>query len=719
MPKNTVDIIKQAKDFFTLASDAERENRKSALDDIEFSLLGKQWEQSDIDRRKSRGKPCLTINKLVAYVHQVVNNSRQNKPSISVKPVDDNADPETAEIYTGLIRNIESTSKADLAYDTAVLHAVAGGYGYIRVNVDYAHDDTFDKDIKIDRVANQFAVFGDPHSMAADSSDWNECMIVDRITKSEFKAKYKKDSAEGWEDSDGYTGFDADWLDEDGILIAEYWVREEVAKTIFLLNEGSVVDAEVYAEQSDYYEAIGAQKVDERQTRSWKVKQFIVTGSEVLEENEWAGKYIPIVPVYGDEIIVAGKRYFKSLIRDAKDPQRIFNYWRTKTTELVALAPNAPWVGKEGAFSVDSHKWATANIEDHAFLQYKGNDAPQRQAFAGVPAGALQEAMNASDDIKTVLNMHDPSMGAESNETSGRAIMARQRQGEIGNFHFVDNLSRAIRHVGQIVIDLIPHVYTGDRIVRILGEDGKEAENVRIGEEAQQIKGDNGELTRVYDLSVGKYDVVVSAGPSFATKREEAATQMTEFIRSYPAAAPLISDLLAKNLDWPGAEEMAKRFKAMLPPQVQEAENGDQPPPEIMQLQQQLEQTQAEAQQIIQQLQQQIQEVSQKAQATTADKTLEIEKLKIDAFNAETNRLKVVQTGMTPEQVRAVVAEAVQGVSAVPEPSIEQQAQPKPHSKVSRAVKLDDGSWQVYTEYLDHQPQEQAENNEEEQMING
>lgn len=711
MPKTATDIIDQAKDFYTLASDAERDNRKAALDDIEFALLGKQWEQADIDRRQSRGKPCLTINKLIAYVHQVVNSSRQNKPAITVRPVDDNADPETAEIYTGLIRNIEATSRADLAYDMAVLHAVSGGYGYIRVNVDYAHDDSFDKDIKIDRVANQFAIFGDPHSMAADSSDWNQCMIVDRMTKAEFKAKYKKDSVEGWEDSDGYTGLDANWHDEDGILIAEYWVREEVARNICLLNDGSIVDSKVYSEQTEYYDALGLQKVDERQTRSWEVKQYIITGAEVLEENEWAGKYIPIVPVYGDEIIVSGKRYFKSLIRDAKDPQRIFNYWRTKTTELVALAPNAPWVGKEGAFAADSHKWATANIEDHAFLQYKGNDPPQRQAFAGIPAGALQEAMNASDDIKTVLNMHDPSMGAESNETSGRAIVARQRQGEIGNFHFVDNLSRAIRHVGQIVIDLIPHVYTGERIVRILGEDGKEVENVRIGE-AQQTEDENGELMRVYDLSVGKYDVVVNAGPSFATRREEAAMQMTEFIRSYPEAAPLIADLLAKNLDWPGADEMAKRFKAMLPPQIQQAENGDQPPPEVMQLQQQLEQTQAEAQQVIQQLQQQIQEVSTQAQAATADKTLEIEKLKIDAFNAETNRLKVVQTGMTPEQVQAVVAEAVQGVAPVPEPE-----PPKPRGKVSRAVKLDDGSWQVYTEYLD--PTEQPIDDNQQEQLNG
>ena len=307
-----------------------------------------------------------------------------------------------------------------------------------------------------------------------------------------------------------------------------------------------------------------------RQAASHKVTQRIVSGAAVLETVDWAGRFIPIVPVYGEELMVDGRRRLRSLVRDAKDPQRMFNYWRTTSTELVALAPKAPFIGRKGAFDTDSDKWATANVKSHAYIEYDGPEPPMRQGFAGVPAGALQEAMNASDDMKAIMGLHDASLGARSNETSGRAIMARQREGDTSTFHYIDNLSRSIRHAGRILLDLIPKVYATARVVRVLGPDGA-AQNIGVApggqspaQGAEQLKA----IGRIHDLGAGRYDLTVRSGPSFTSRREEAANQMIELIRAYPGAAPVIGDLLARNLDWPGADEIAGRLAALLPPQV-------------------------------------------------------------------------------------------------------------------------------------------------------
>jgi hypothetical protein len=289
---------------------------------------------------------------------------------------------------------------------------------------------------------------------------------------------------------------------------------------------------DIYVANRLLLDAMGVTVLGERETASHKVTQRLLTGAEVLQTNNWAGRYIPLVPVYGEEINVEGKRHLRSLVRDAKDPQRMFNYWRTTSTELVALAPKAPFIGPKGAFATDAAKWETANTDTHAYIEYDGMMPPQRQSFAGVPAGALQEALNASDDIKAIIGMFDASLGARSNETSGRAILARQREGDVSTFHFIDNLRRAIEHGGRILIDLIPKVYSGERIVRVLGQDGV-ASLIQLGRPTMQTAA-NGQspqdpagssLSRIFDLSVGKYDLTVETGPSFTTKREEAASQ--------------------------------------------------------------------------------------------------------------------------------------------------------------------------------------------------
>ena len=607
-------LLKQAREMFDKCKEAENDNREMALEDIKFAKLGEQWPDKIVAARQKEQRPCLTINKMPAFIRQVVNDARQNKPSIKVRPCDSSGDPETAEIINGLIRNIEYTSNADVAYDTAIECAVTGGFGYVRVGLDYAYDDAFEMDLTIERVINPFSVYGDPNSTAADGSDWDVAFIIDRLPKAEFKRKYKG-KAETDFDSSAWEDAGTDWIDDETVTVAEWWQREEVERAIVKLSNGHVVGKDELESDPDLQLAlsVGAITIQgERLAKSYKVTQTIMSGVDILEKNDWPGRYIPIVPVYGDEFAVEGKRYYRSLINQAKDAQRMFNYWRTTSTELVALAPRVPFIGPKGAFDSDD-RWNSANTSSHSYLEYDGPQAPMRQPLDVGPAGgALQEALNAADDMKAIIGMYDASLGARSNETSGKAIMARQREGDVSTFHFIDNLSRAIRALGRILIDLIPHVYDGPRVVRVIGEDGKEdIKQVNQESEAKDKKGqpvtdEMGQaVMAMHDLTAGKYDLTVTTGPSFTTRREEAAAQMTEAGRAYPAIAPVLLPHLAKNLDWPGADEIAEKLEKLDPT------NQPQIPPE---LQAQMEQ----GKQMIEQLTQENAQLKQDQQAEMA-----------------------------------------------------------------------------------------------------
>jgi hypothetical protein len=642
------DLIKDAKEAFQRASEAENKNRNNWLDDMRFARLGEQWPDAVKRQRELDGRPCLTINRLPAFIRQVTNDARQNSPSIKCHPVGDGADKDTADVLNGLIRNIEYTSNADVAYDTALDHAVTGGFGYFRISTDYADDDAFDQDIRIEAIHNPLTVYGDEECLGADSADWNKAFVTDLYSKEAFKKKWPGATETDFEANS--KDKDVNWFRDGFVRVAEWWAREEVEATLLRLSNSMIMFEPEFKKIKDLLDVQGITVIGTRPTKTKKVTQRIITGAETLETNKWAGKYIPIVPVYGDSIIIDGERHLISLVRFAKDPQQMVNFWRTASTELVALAPKAPFIGPRGAFNSDAEKWATANNVSHAYIEYDpvGNaPPPQRQPFAGPPAGAIQESLNASDDMKAIMGIFDASLGAQGNETSGRAIMARQREGDVSTFNYIDNLSRAIRHAGRIIVDLIPKVYNTERMIRVIHEDGSN-EHVQISPNAQpqpqeemqeEIEG----ITKVYNLTTGKYDVTCESGPSYTTKREEASNQMIEFIRAYPAAAQVVGDLLAKNLDWPGAEEIAERMKALLPPQLQGQD------PKL-----------AQAQQAIQQLQQALGQLK-------SEKDLESAKLRIDAYNAETNRIKAVGVGMQPQDVQMLVMQTLQQVLASPD----------------------------------------------------
>lgn len=646
------DTLADAKEAFKRASEAEADQREDMLDDLKFARLGEQWHETDRKNRERDGRPCLTINRMPSFIKQVTNDARQNRPSIKTHPVGNGADRETSDILDGLIRNIEYQSNAEVAYDTALDFAASCGIGYILVRADYATDDSWDLDLVIERVANPFSVYGDPSSTAADSGDWNDAFVTQMLRASEFKRRFPGASEASWK---GDKDQDSElWWETDSIRLAERWKREQVATKLLKLSSGALMMLPEFEKVKELLQAQAITVEGERDTKTWKVTQQIMTGAEVLEENPWRGKYIPVIPVYGEEVNVEGKRRFLSLVRFAKDAQRMYNYWRTSATEMVALAPRTPFIGPEGAFETDSDKWATANTQSHPFIQFDGAVPPQRQPFSGVPAGDLQMALSASDDMKDVMGIHDASLGVRSNETSGRAIMARQREGDVSTYNFIDNLSRAIKHTGRILVDLIPKHYDVPRIVRCIKEDGTNYQ-VPINQPAIQQPVQQGQppqyqaspeeiqgVTKVFDLTAGKYDVTCEAGPSFTTRREEAAFQMTELVRAFPQVFPIIGDLLAKNLDWPNADEVSERLKAMLPPQAQ-GQN-----PQVMQMQQGM-----------QQMQQQIAQMDQALKDKSADHAIDQEKNQIarekvgvDKVKAEADLLKT-KMEMAQQQLQA------------------------------------------------------------------
>lgn len=578
-------ILEEARKRFKLANEAERENRKHALDDLKF-IAGEQWPEA---ARKARGdRPCLTINRMPSFVRQVVNEQRKIRPAIDVIPADSRAAKATSDVIQGLIRHIERNSRSQVAYDNAFEYAVSCGIGHFRVTTRYCDDDGLDQEIAIERIENPFTVYRDPMAKEPDHSDDRFTFVTDFVDPEAFEDKYgfrpSKLSEVG--QGDGVP----DWFDGEDVRVAEYWRVETEDVTINVTRGGQRIEGKLDDKQLSQLEALGDPVVGSRVISRNHVEQYILTYDKVISVGEWRGKYIPILTVIGGELNVGGKRVLTSLVRDAKEPARIYNYWASAETEIVALQPKAPWIAPEGSFTGHENEWARANTENVPYLEYvaQPGGAPQRQFFPGVPQGIREGRMAAAEDIKAVTGMYDASLGARSNETSGVAIRARAAEGDTATFHYIDNMSRAIEQCGRVIIDLIPTVYDAPRAVRILGPENQE-QLVAIN---QLFIDPRTGQEQMYDLTTGKYDVAVKVGPSFESKRQEMTEAMLELTGRAPQLLQMAGDLIIRNMDWPESEKIADRLAKMLPPQLQERAPNEPPPtppppPEVLAAQEQ------------------------------------------------------------------------------------------------------------------------------------
>ena len=661
------DVLAVARSRMTMAISAYSDTREDELDDLRFYAASpdNQW-QWPADVLQTRGavqgqtinaRPCLTINKLPQHVHQVTNEQRMNRPGIKVIPADDEADVDMADVFNGVIRHIEYMSDADVAYDTACENQVSYGEGYIRLLTEYCDEDTFDQDIKIGRIRNSFSVYMDPMIQDPTGADARWCFVTEDLTKAEYERLYPNSAPISTLMSLGVGDQSiSQWINENTIRIAEYFYIEYEKHTLNLYP-GNQTAFDGTPEDKSFRMMFG-KPLRSREADRKKVKWCKINGYEILEEREWAGAYIPVVRVVGNEFEVDGRMYVSGLVRNAKDAQRMYNYWVSQEAEMLALAPKAPFIGYGGQFEGYEQQWKTANTNNWPYLEVNPDVTDGQGQVLPLPAraqppmassGLLQAKSGAAEDIKSATGQYNASLGMTSNERSGKAILARQREGDVGTYHYVDNLARAIRHIGRQLVDLIPKIYDTERIARIIGEDG-EPSTVKMNpmqqEPVKRIVDQEGTLIeKIYNPSVGKYDVRVITGPGYATKRQEALESMAQLLQGNPQLWQVAGDLFVKNMDWPGAQDLAKRFKKTIDPKVL-ADDDD---PALAAANQQLEAMNAEMQNMFQMLQ----NVSQSMEARELQiKEFEAE---VKGYAAETQRISAVQAGMSPEQIQDIV----------------------------------------------------------------
>ena len=570
--------IQDAIEFLRLVGEADSNNRQEGLQDLKFAA-GDQWPVEIQNSRNIESRPCLTINKLDPYIRQVTNQQRQQRPRIKVHPVNNEGDLKVAQVIEGITRHIEVNSNADTAYDTAFDYAVRMGWGYWRVITDYVREDSFDQEIFIEPIDNPFSVYFDPNSIAPDGSDAKKCLVTTLYSKEEFRKMYP-DADDGIGFLPRATGDDtAEWVNKEDIRVAEYFYVEAKKTELVILSDGT----KEYADKLPPKEVLddaGIVEVKRRPTVRRVVKWCKLTAMEILEEKEWPGRWIPIVPCYGAQVVIEGKRKKYGLVRFAKDPQRMYNFWRTSMTESIALAPKAKWLLAEGQDEGHENEWALANIKSTPVLRYKqrdinGEQAPQptRLQPEPPPVGIMEAAMEVSNDLQTVMGIFDPSQQLPGN-MSGKALSGQQNQVDLSNFHFYDNMTRSIKQTGKIILDLIPKIYDTQRVMRIIGADGK-PDMVTIND----IQA-TGEVLN--NITVGEYDVVMDTGPGYNSKRQQAVEAMLPLM-AQNEVFQVAGDLMFRNMDFPGADVIADRLAAMNP-LAQIDEKSDIPPQVQMQM---------------------------------------------------------------------------------------------------------------------------------------
>lgn len=628
-------ILTLMRDRFEHIISVDAENRNNYVQNVRISSSNDQWDE-EVKKRRGSNRPALTFNLLNGVVKQIIGDYRQNKLAIKVLPSGGQATEDVAEILAAIIRGIETDSNADHSYTNALECAARGGFGYFRVRAMYESDDVFNQKLVIEPIYNPLTVYFDPAAKRITREDAEYCIVTEMLSKSEFRRLYPKAEENGWDLVDITSDNMEDWGDDDNIRIAEYFVKETVEERLVAFSNGSVIQIDNDDEIAALAQ-IGITPVKERMAERVNIKWYKCTGSAILEQRTFKTKYIPIIPVLGEEVNLEGKTLLRSSVFYGVDAQRSYNYERSAAVERSALAAKAPWLVTNKMIEMWRALWDNANTTPQPYLVYTPDQSaggpPQRIEPPSTSQAEMANSQIAAQDVQRTTLVFNSQLGANSNIQSGVGLSEQQSQGATSTFIFPDNLRCGIEHCGRVLIDAIPFFYDRERVVRTINsEDVVEMQTVNQ-QQPNMLLG----ITEVLnDITVGKYDVVVTAGKAFASRRREAVEGMMKFAQAFPQQAPIIADLMIKNMDVPGGDQMAARIKRSLPPQIVNDPDSPEGQQAAQQAQQQQQMQAQMAQQHMQVAQGKVQAEQGKNQATMVKAQAEVVKAKADAFTAVT-----------------------------------------------------------------------------------
>jgi len=602
-------ILEAARARLREAQDCEQPHIDRAVTDLSFATGEGQWLETDRRQRETDGKPTLTFNAAPQFIRRITGQIRQLNPAVKVSASDSAATKDVAEIYEGIFREIESRCDAPSIYESAAESAAQCGIGHWRIRTDYVDDLSFDQHILIERVYNPFAVFYDPLAKDPTRKDARYAFVVQDMSRADFKSEYPDAALE-----DVTSDHKPEWLHyfqtPDTVTVAEYFWIEHEDEEIALTPDGYMVRGPFPA---------GVTMARKRTVRRPRVMWAKINGSEILEgPTRIPGRHIPVVPVVGEEVHIGETPYRSSVIRHAKDAMVAYNMMRTLSLESALLQPRAPYLVTAKQVAGLESFWAEANSSTKPYLPYNPDQnapPPQRQMPPVQSAAFVAEAQIAAEDMKRTTGIYDASLGARSNETSGVAINARQREADIANSVYADNMVKSVLHSANIIMAMIPEVYDTNRVIRILGEEGQEKM-----ETINALLIQDGIEVRHNDLTIGKYSVRVSVGPSYSSRKAEAAAGMMQFLQAIPSQAPMVADLVASVQEWPQSDRFAERLRKSIPPQMLEKdEQGDMTPEKQAQMQQAAQQQAMQAQMQQAAAQAEIQKAMAEAREAAAD----------------------------------------------------------------------------------------------------
>jgi Phage P22-like portal protein len=563
------DIVKECLQRMKEAESAESEQRIESRSAQEFIEGRGQWDESTRSKREAFGLPVLTINKLPTTLNQITNTQKQNTPGLQIHATGTRADPKTAEVIQAAVRAMEYRSQAAKAYKIAQSSAASIGFGYFRLVSKYVNADTFDQELAVKSLHDPFCVYRDPASREIDGSDMSWCIIVSKLSLFDARRKYPK------------ARFSNDSMGEESMVdVYEYYRVKELPGTLCQLSDGTTRWLD---EVRDDPPELGVEVVRKRKSYKRTVEWFKLTDCDVVERAVIPCKWVPVFPVLGQTVLTENSFLYRGVVHNAKDPAKLYNFWVSSAAEEISSRPRVPFIGALGQFDGVEKDWAAATSGvPMPYLEYKPTGAngvamppPQRQGMAEVPSGLLSMVQIASGDIKATTGYFDASLGDKSNETSGVAIKARDKQGETTSYHFVDNFNTTFAHFGRCVLDMWPSIYDTRRTLQVMSEDGKmglEEVNVPKTEIDKMGKAVDKFL---HDMDVREYGVTVSAGPSYDTMRQEALDGMIQLSSNWPKLMEIAGDKVIRAMDWPGANEIADRITKTLPPGIAEDGKGE------------------------------------------------------------------------------------------------------------------------------------------------